>query len=283
MLTLSRSLTLLVTILLAGAAHSPAQEIKAYWATSGTFGPGDIKNSHPTAESRIIISPISMWIIDHPKGLIVFDTGNNVAISDGACATYWPAALCSGLTPSQKREDVIDRQLQRLGYSTAQVRFVITSHSHLDHIGNIKMFPQATHVIQKRELVQARSPEKFLHAGAHILKDYDNISEFNFLEIDGDHDLFGDGSLLILSTPGHTIGHQSIQLRLKATGTVILTADAIPRQVVLEGHIHRINQDPAAYMASVERLKGIRDRDGAKLMLSHEQNQFESMGNRWYR
>ena len=52
-----------------------------------------------------------MWVIDHPKGLVVFDTGNNAAISDGQCKTHWVAGNCDGLKPSQKREDVIDRQL----------------------------------------------------------------------------------------------------------------------------------------------------------------------------
>jgi len=260
-----------------------AQDIKAFWATSGQFGPGDIKNSHPTADSRIIMSPISMWIIDHPRGLIVFDTGNNVAVSDGNCKNYWAAALCDGLKPSQKREDVIDRQLERLGYSLAQVKFVITSHSHLDHIGNIEMFPNATHVIQKKELEQAFHPEKFLHSGAHILADYDNVREFKFLQVDGDMDLFGDGTVRLISTPGHTNGHQSLVLRLKETGTIIITGDAIPRQVVLEGHIHRFHQDAAQYWESVNRLKLIRDLEGAQMFLSHEQPLFDKMGNRWYR
>lgn len=278
-----RHLVLFAAVLAAGAAFAQAQEMKAFWATSGTFGPADIKGSHPTAPSQVIFSPISMWIIDHPKGLIVFDTGNNVGVSDGACKSYWPAALCDGLKPSQKRDQVIDRQLEKLGYSIAKVKYVITSHSHLDHIGNIEMFPNATHVIQKRELVQARNPEKFLHAGAHIMSDYDNVSGFNFMEIDGDHDLFGDGTVVLLSTPGHTNGHQSLKLKLKETGTVILTADSIPRAVVLEGHIHRFNQDPTVYMASVNRLKEMRDKDGVKLFLSHEMTQFEPMGNRWYK
>jgi glyoxylase-like metal-dependent hydrolase (beta-lactamase superfamily II) len=275
---------LLAAAMLGWTAPAGAQDIKAYWATSGKFGPGDIKASHPTVpESRMIMSPISMWIIDHPKGLIVFDTGNNVAVSDGKCKDYWPAALCDALKPSQNRDDVIDRQLARLGYSVDQVKYVITSHSHLDHIGNIKMFPNATHVIQKAELVQAWNPEKFLHPGAHIMSDYDGIRDFKFLEVDGDTDLFGDGTLRLISTPGHTNGHQSLVLKLKETGPVIITGDAIPRQVVLEGHIHRFHQDAATYMASVERLKAIRDAEGAPLFMSHEDELFKKMGGRWYR
>ena len=70
-----------------------------------------------------------MWVIDHPKGLVVFDTGNNVAISDGNCKTYWAAGNCDFLKPSQKRDDVIDMQLKKLGYSADKVKVV----DHLAH------------------------------------------------------------------------------------------------------------------------------------------------------
>src|SRR5215467_9719879 len=75
---------------LVGTSTASAQEIKAWWTTSGFMGPVDVKALIPSAPSRMSTFSISMWIIDHPKGLIVFDTGNNVAISDGKCETYWP-------------------------------------------------------------------------------------------------------------------------------------------------------------------------------------------------
>src|SRR5688572_1210856 len=97
-----------------------AQVKGVYWTTSGSFGPFNIQGLIPTVpkeKARDITIPVSMWVIDHPKGLVVFDTGNNNAISDGKCKAHWVAANCEFLKPSQKREDVIDRQLQKLGYS----------------------------------------------------------------------------------------------------------------------------------------------------------------------
>ena len=115
-----------------------------YWTASGKFGPFNIQGLIPTyPEARDILIPINMWVIDHPKGLVVYDTGNNVAISDGNCASHWAQGNCDFLMPSQTRGDVIDQQLEKLGYSTSDVKVVITSHSHLDHIGNIEMFPDA--------------------------------------------------------------------------------------------------------------------------------------------
>ena len=142
-------------------ASSGAFAQKLYWASSGIFGPFNIQGLIPSVkEARDIHIPISMWVLDHPKGLVLFDTGNNVAISDGKCKSYWAAGNCDFLKPSQTRADVIDMQLKKLGYSADKVKVVVSSHSHLDHSGNIGMFPKAIHVYQKKELYQGWWPEK---------------------------------------------------------------------------------------------------------------------------
>src|SRR5262249_9633676 len=206
--------TLLFLLCLVPYAAS-AQVKGVYWTRSGTAGPFNLVElvpSLPKEKQREVTIPFNMWIIDHSKGVVLFDTGNNVAISDGNCKSYWAAGFCDLLKPSQKRDDVIDRQLQKLGFSADQVKAVITSHSHLDHIGNIKMFPKAVHVIQKKELYQAWWPEKFQRGGGvFVMGDFDGPArDFNYLELDGDYDLFGDGSVVVISTPGHTLGHQSV-------------------------------------------------------------------------
>src|SRR5256885_12597888 len=92
--------------------------------------------------------------------------------------------------------------------------------------GNIAMFPNAIHVLQKKELYQGWWPEKFqgrTSPGSFVMADLMNAREFNYLELDGDYDLFGDGSVLILSTPGHTIGHQSMKVKLPQSGTIIIS------------------------------------------------------------
>ena len=185
--------------LLCIAASSGAFAQKLYWTTSGMFGPFDIRGlipALPVEKSRQITIPVSMWVLDHPKGLVVFDTGNNVAISDGAdnCKAYWAPGNCDFLKPSQKRADVIDMQLKKLGYSADKVKVVVTSHTHLDHVGNIAMFPNAIHVFQKKELYQGWWPEKFqgrTTPGTFVMADLMSAREFNYLELDGDYDLFG--------------------------------------------------------------------------------------------
>lgn len=271
---------------LLGSTHAPAQLKGIYWTTSGFAGPYPIQAlipSIPKEKQRDITVPISMWVLDHAKGLVVFDTGNNVAISDGGCKTHWLEGICDFLKPTQKRSDVIDKQLERLGYKTGDVKVVISSHAHLDHIGNITMFPKAIHVMQKKELYQAWWPEKFQRNGVFVQADFDKAREFNYMELDGDYDLFGDGSIQILSTPGHTLGHQSLKVKLPQTGTVIISQDAIWMQENLEGYPAGLNYSVMDYTKSLNRLKFMRDLEGAQLFMSHDEGQFRDKGDRWYR
>ena len=258
---------------------------KIYWTASGLFGPLPISAllpTYPKDQDHDIMIPINMWIIDHPMGLIVYDTGNNVAISDGNCTSHWNEGFCGLLQPSQTRDDVIDKILERVGFSAGDVKIVITSHSHLDHIGNIEMFPDAIHVIQKKELYQAWWPEKFQRGGAHVMADYDDARDFTYFELNGDYDLFGDGSVVIISTPGHTLGHQSVKVRMAETGTVILTQDAVWVKENLEGHPAGLNYSILDYTNSVNRIKMIRDIENAQIWMGHSMEQYEAMGEQWY-
>ena len=107
--------------------------------------------------------------------------------------------------------------------------------------------------------------------------------EFNYLELEGDYDLFGDGSVQILSTPGHTLGHQSLKVKLASGGLLVLTQDAVWMQENLDGYPAGLNFSVQAYTNSVNRLKFIRDLEGAQLFMAHDQDQFAAKGNKWYK
>jgi N-acyl homoserine lactone hydrolase len=274
-----------------GATAQAADGVKVFWTTSGKFGPFPITGLIPTVpkeKQRDITIPVSMWVIDHPKGVVVFDTGNNVAISDGAdnCKKYWAPGNCDFLKPSQTRADVIDAQLKTLGYDVSKVKVVVSSHSHLDHIGNIEMFPNAIHVIQKKELYQAWFPEKFqgrTTPGTFVMADIDNAREFNYVELEGDYDLFGDGSVMVLSTPGHTLGHQSMKVKTGSGQTIIMSQDAIWMQENVDGYPAGLNYSVLDYTKSLNRLKNMRDLEGATLFFAHDQDQFAKNGMKWYK
>jgi glyoxylase-like metal-dependent hydrolase (beta-lactamase superfamily II) len=271
----------------AGSSAVFAQVKQVYWTTSGMFGPFAITGLIPTVpkeRQRDITIPVSMWIIDHPKGVVVFDTGNNVAITQD-CKAYWQPGLCDFLKPSQKRADTIDAQLQKLGYSVDKVKAVVTSHTHLDHAGNMEMFPNAVHILQKKELYQGWFPEKFQgrSGGAFVMADIDGTREFNFLELEGDYDVFGDGSVQVLSTPGHTLGHSSMKIKLASGKSIIMSQDAVWMQENLDGYPAGLNYSVQDYTKSVNRLKFMRDLEGADLFMAHDQDQYAAKGGRWYK
>ena len=273
---------MLVGVAFLGGNTGSAQQL--YWTSSGTFGPFNIQILVPTyPEARDIMVPVNMWVLDHPKGLVVYDTGNNVAIADGQCASHWAEGICGLLNPSQPRDAIIDKILERLGYSVADVDIVIHSHSHLDHIGNIEMFPDAIHVIQDKELYQAWWPESFQRNGVHVQADYDDARDFRYFKMDGDYDLFGDGTVKIIFTPGHTMGHQSVQIKLPETGSVLLTQDSIWFKENLEGHPAGLNYSVLDYNDSLERMKMIRDVEGVPLWYGHSIQQYEAMGERGHK
>jgi glyoxylase-like metal-dependent hydrolase (beta-lactamase superfamily II) len=278
---------LLGLLCMVGSTGAFAQVNKMFWTTSGFFGPFPITGLIPTIpkdKQRDVTIPVSMWIIDHPKGLVVFDTGNNVEITKD-CVAYWNEGTCNFLKPNQTRADTIDMQLKKQGYSADQVKVVVTSHSHLDHAGNLKMFPNAIHVFQKAELYQGWWPEQFQgRTGPPFVKaDLEGTRGYNFLELDGDYDLFGDGSIQILATPGHTIGHQSMKVTMKSGQAYLVSQDAVWMQENLDGHPAGLNFSVQAYTNSVNRLKFMRDLQQIPLFMAHDQDQYAKKGGRWYK
>ena len=260
----------------------------AYWATSGMFGPFAINGlipSIPADQVRDVTIPVSMWIIEHDKGVVVFDTGNNIEVTKN-CKEYWAPGLCDFLKPSQTAETTIDGWLKKLGYSTDDVKVVASSHAHLDHAGNLKMFPNAIHAMQKAELYQGWWPEQFQGRegkGPFVKADLEGTELYNFMELEGDYDIFGDGSIVILSTPGHTLGHQSMQVTMESGNRILLAQDAIWMQENLDGHPAGLNFSVQAYTKSVNRLKFMRDLQGIPLFMGHDENQWAAGGDRWYR
>ena len=278
--------SMMAALCITAAPAAQAQEL--YWASSGMFGPFNIQGLIPTfPESRQVTIPVAMWILKHPKGVVVIDSGNNVAISDGAenCKKYWAAGTCDFLKPSQKRSDVIDMQLKKVGLSVNDVKVLITSHTHLDHAGNMGMFPKAIHVVQRKEMYQGWWPEKFQGRGGgdFVMADINAARGYNYLELDGDYDLFGDGTVQIISSPGHTIGNQSVKVKLPGSGTFIIAQDAIWMQEILDGYVAGLNFSVQAFTGSVNKLKMMADLEGAKILMPHDAAQFGKMGDRWHK
>lgn len=171
--------------------------------------------------------PTTSAVIVHPEhGVVVWDTGINEAVADPERGNaYWGANVRAAFGPEAfTRDHVIDRQLEKLGIKLGEVRYVVYSHLHLDHAGGMSYFPDAIHVVQRDEIRYAMWPDPWT-SPVYCQNDFRDIRKLNILEIDGDFDLFGDGTLRLIKTPGHTPGHQSLLLDLPHRGRMCLGAD----------------------------------------------------------
>ncbi len=175
-----------------------------------------------TGTSGEITIPTAAYIIEHPRhGLMLFDTGLNYHGADPEEAEiHWEPGMRDAFGCSMARDQAIDRQLEKLGYKIEDVKIVVLSHMHFDHAGGMCHFPNATFVVQKRELRYAWWPDQFSKA-VYFYNDYKDTRDYRFIQLEGDVDLFDDDSVRLVTTPGHSPGHQSMILNLKNRGPVL--------------------------------------------------------------
>ena len=150
---------MVLSALLLGAAFGgavQAQDIKLYAFSSGalTIGKGDLQNGAPMTPQ--IQVPVGFFVVMHPKGNVLFDTGNNDKIITDP--TYWGASF-KALKPVNTPDVAIDAQLQKIGLKPDDIKYVVVSHLHLDHGGNVGKFPNSTIVVQKDEIQNAFWPK----------------------------------------------------------------------------------------------------------------------------
>jgi N-acyl homoserine lactone hydrolase len=202
------------------------------------------------------------YLVRHAQGWLLWDTG----VPD------FIANLPNGLLPPDprathwRRPKTLAAQLQEIGVTPADIRYVGISHSHPDHAGNVALFKTATLLVQKTEYdwPQASGPR------------FPQDLKVNKLE--GDHDVFGDGSVWVLSTPGHTPGHQSLLVKLPRTGAVLLSGDAVHFKDNWDARrVPDINFDKAQTSASLQRMADVLTREKASLWINHDKAQRDTL------
>jgi N-acyl homoserine lactone hydrolase len=203
------------------------------------------------------------YLIKHSQGWLLWDTGVTDAIAampDGqkpadARATHW------------KRPKTLASQLEQLGVKPADIKYVAVSHTHPDHIGNITMFPQSMVLVQKAEYDWPSPFGRTLQAGASAVN-----------KLEGDHDVFGDGSVTLIATPGHTPGHQSLLVKLPKTGALLLSGDAVHFTDNWENRrVPDINFNKEQTAASLQRMAEVLAKEKAQLWINHDKAQRDSL------
>jgi N-acyl homoserine lactone hydrolase len=212
--------------------------------------------------------PCPSYLVKHGDRLILFDTGIAPGVAED------PAAFNSRyphLELDYPLETRLTEQLTILGYEPSDVTHVVTSHAHHDHCGGLYLFPDAKHFIGADEIRWAFWPgppgeRNFDPACFEPLRS----AQWHYIEKYRDHDMFGDGSIVILSTPGHTLGSISLLVRLVGQ-SYILTGDAVHmRETLRAPHAGVMDYDSRDAINSVMRLKMLADCEQARLLISHD-------------
>jgi N-acyl homoserine lactone hydrolase len=203
------------------------------------------------------------YLIHHTQGWLLWDTGITDAI----------AGMPEGLPPSDprmthwRRPKTLAAQLEAVGVKPTDIKYVAVSHTHPDHIGNVELFPHSMLLVQKAEY---EWPTPF---GAGRFK-----PEHPVTKLQGDHGVFGDGSVMILSTPGHTPGHQSLLVKLPKTGALVLSGDAVHFKSNWENRrVPSVNTDKDQTLASMERIADVLAREKAQLWINHDKAQRDTL------
>jgi len=155
------------------------------------------------------------FLVVHPKGILLFDTG----LPDAQVGRpIWENKL--GYEGMLKTVS-LKGQLANVGVTAPMITYLAISHSHWDHVGNANDYAGSTWLARKAESDAMFGPG----ANATAKTWYDKLAHAKTQYIDGDYDVFGDGKVVLLSTPGHTPGHQSLYVKLARTGGVVVTGD----------------------------------------------------------
>jgi N-acyl homoserine lactone hydrolase len=211
----------------AGLGHSPAlpDTARLYVFDCGTHHIADPTGfSLEKAELQTTDMALACVLVAHPKGLLIWDAG---AVADSAwTATGNPIRL--PVVPSDGRERQVTvrkpllAQLAEIGYSPSQVTYFALSHYHFDHTANANEFAGSTWLVRQadRDAMFAEKPP-FATQPAR----YAGLRNAKTRIVTGDDDVFGDGTVILKATPGHTPGHQSLYVKLRNTGGVLLSGD----------------------------------------------------------
>ncbi len=216
--------------------------------------------------------PVPVFVIEHPAGLVVVDTGLHPDLATTTTRLRKLARLFQVHLASDG-SGTIGPVLSAAGFDPSQVALTVLTHLHFDHTGGLLELPNTRVVVQTGEWA-ARHDARLVALGAYNPDDVE--LGHDRLEIDGDHDLFGDGTVTCLLTDGHTAGHQSVRVRTES-GTYVICGDCCYlRRTVTDEHLPPFGHDRDRQLASVRRLAG-EQRDGATLLFGHDPEQWAAI------
>lgn len=217
---------------------------------------------------------VPCFLVIHPKGILLFDTG----LSDRLVGRPLYENMDGGY--GQVKFNTLRGQLADIGVRPEDITYLAISHSHFDHVGNANDYAGSVWLAQKAEL------DSMFGASADraYLPLYASLAHARQQVFEGDHDVFGDGTVVLKFTPGHTPGHQALYVRLAKTGGVVISGDLY--HYAEEWTLHRMPKEEqrTGTPASREMIERFLKEKNAQLWIGHStaffKNAIKSPG--WY-
>jgi len=243
----------------------PPQSPRLYVLDCGIITPPNVDNyglkASEVADTRMVTP---CFLIAHPRGTLMWDTGE---IPD--------SAFKDGVLPQKLRNYTVNRpllpQLAAIGYAPANITYMALSHYHGDHVANASLFAGSTWIVQKGD----RDPILAPRAADSRVPDpifFEGLAKSKTIVLNNeDHDVFGDGTVVIKTSPGHTPGHQALYLKLTNTGNLLLSGDLYhyPEEITYK-KVPNFDTDREQTAKSREKIEAFVKQNRAELWIQHD-------------
>ena len=258
-----KRLCIVLAMVAAAAACTTAPQLRLYVFDDGEITGLDPKLFGFTREELKEVDFVNVsYLVVHPRGTVMFDTGG---IGDEHFPADGSPAKEGVMTASKK----LVPQMAAAGYKPSDVTYLVMSHYHSDHTGNANLFAGATWIVQKaeRDYMFQDKPQGIIQPATYSALRNATTKVLN----NEDFDIFGDGTVVIKSTPGHTPGHQVMVVKLPKLGPVILSGDLYhyPEEITT-GKTPTFEFDAAMSAKSRAAVQAFVKETGAKLWIEHD-------------
>jgi N-acyl homoserine lactone hydrolase len=242
-----------------------AKDLRLYVFDCGTIAPGDPRTFNLT-KAEIhgdggFASPC--YLIVHPKGTLMWDVGQ---VPDAAIPGDGSEGVRNGVLKARKK---LLPQLAAVGYTPKDITYLAMSHYHGDHTANANAFAGSTWIVQKKEADVMFDSKSIAMATPD---DYKDLKTSKRITLDNaDHDVFGDGRVVIMSAPGHTLGHQILFLRLEHFGPLLLAGDLYhyPEEKALD-RVPTVDVDANLTRTTRKKVDAFLKQTGATMWIQHD-------------
>jgi N-acyl homoserine lactone hydrolase len=247
------------------AGATPVKQLRLYVLDCGTISAMDpaLFGLKPTEVNREVTFVTPCYLIVHPKGTLMWDVGQ---VPDQDIPDDGTEVVQQDILKAKRR---LAPQLAAIGYRPRDITYLAMSHYHADHTANANMFAGSTWIVQQAEYDVMFSDAQ---VGIRMPDTYKDLKTAKRIILkNADYDVFGDGSVIIKTAPGHTPGHQMLFLRLKKFGPLLLAGDLyhVPEERTLD-RVPTFDFDAAMTRATRKKVDRFLEQTGATLWIQHD-------------